>query len=541
MLRIRVIGFQGKPVVDGKWSEFGGKGGTLGRAPENTICLPDPERHVSRIHATVTFEMGEYVITDQGTALPVHVNGQPLGQGNRVRLVNGDELAIGDYRLEVAVEARAAEAAEATGTAAAGGDVFAELVASARKLGAAPSAPPKAPPPQAGANLIPEDFDVFATPPPKPSAPPLPETTGLGLRGEPAPGTAGPSIDELFGLSGTSAESPLPGSPLAEPLGEPLASSGGRIAQPDQVAEISAPFRPPRPRPPEPTIPALETPEPAIPELPVPAPVERPVGEGYYVSWGKQEGTEPPPAARHVVELAPPPPPAPETRPAAPPGLPPQPLAPVPPAPAAPPAGALAAEGEELARAFLEGLGIAQLPLPEGMTPAFMRSVGQLLRESTQGTLDLLLARAMTKREIRADVTLILGKENNPLKFSPTVEVALTHLLTPTGMGFMTPEAAMKDAYADLRAHQFGFMAGMRAALAGVLARFDPETLERRLTEKTMLDNLLPISRRAKLWDLYIQLYGNISQEVEEDFHTLFGKEFLRAYEEQVERLRTKS
>ena len=32
----------------------------------------------------------------------------------------------------------------------------------------------------------------------------------------------------------------------------------------------------------------------------------------------------------------------------------------------------------------------------------------------------------------------------------------------------------MRDAYDDLRAHQFGFLAGMRAALEGMLKRFDP-------------------------------------------------------------------
>ena len=31
--------------------------------------------------------------------------------------------------------------------------------------------------------------------------------------------------------------------------------------------------------------------------------------------------------------------------------------------------------------------------------------------------------------------------------------------------------------------------------------------------------------------------YGEISREAEDDFHALFGRESLRAYEEQVERL----
>ena len=82
-----------------------------------------------------------------------------------------------------------------------------------------------------------------------------------------------------------------------------------------------------------------------------------------------------------------------------------------------------------------------------------------------QGTLDLLRARGLTKSEMRADVTMIMAQDNNPLKFSPTVEAALTHLLAPQVHGFMPPLRAMKDAYDDLRAHQLGFLAGMRAAL----------------------------------------------------------------------------
>lgn len=226
--------------------------------------------------------------------------------------------------------------------------------------------------------------------------------------------------------------------------------------------------------------------------------------------------------------------------------LPPQASAPVHPQPSGPlpanvlpsaPSTAGAASEDELLRAFLNGLGAVSGLQIDRLTPQMMQLIGSLLRESVQGTLDLLLARAMTKREVRAEVTMIVGRENNPLKFSPNAGAALPHLLGPPVRGFMTPEAAMKDAYDDLRAHTFGFMAGMRAALAGVLARFNPENLEKRLTEKSMLDSLLPMNRRAKLWDLFNDLYHDISQEAEEDFHNLFGREFLRAYEEQVARL----
>jgi FHA domain-containing protein len=195
------------------------------------------------------------------------------------------------------------------------------------------------------------------------------------------------------------------------------------------------------------------------------------------------------------------------------------------------------AHEEELLEAFLRGAGAADLRIPEGLTPELMKLLGGLLRESIGGTLQLLLARALTKREVRAEATMIVARENNPLKFSPTVEAALTHLLVPHGPGFMPPVTAVKDAYNDLRSHQFGIMAGMRAALTSVLARFDPALLEQRLTAKRGLGSILASSRKAKLWESYEQLYTEISREAEDDFQTLFGKEFLKAYEAQIQKL----
>ncbi len=203
----------------------------------------------------------------------------------------------------------------------------------------------------------------------------------------------------------------------------------------------------------------------------------------------------------------------------------------------APAAAPSVASDDALLQALRAGLGLPDLVLPQGLTVEMMERIGRLLREATQGTLDLLLARAATKREVRAELTVISSRDNNPLKFSPDVALALAHLMAPQGHGFLPPVEAMRDAYEDLRAHQFGFMAGLRAALADVLRRFDPHRLEERLTQKTMLDSLLPMNRRAKLWDLYTALYGEIAAEAEDDFHTLFGREFLRAYQDQVARL----
>jgi FHA domain-containing protein len=206
------------------------------------------------------------------------------------------------------------------------------------------------------------------------------------------------------------------------------------------------------------------------------------------------------------------------------------------PTPSTTPPPRAAAGDAALIAALLQGLGAPGVRI-EALTPELMLLIGQLLRESTRGAVELLLARTALKREMRAQVTMIVARENNPLKFSPSVEMALQHLLSPTTPGFMPAANAVRDAFDDLRAHQLGVMAGMKAALDGVLQRFDPQQLEAQLSSRSTLANLIPSSRKAKLWELFQQLFGQLSTEAQDDFDELFGKAFLRAYEAQLDRL----
>jgi FHA domain-containing protein len=208
-------------------------------------------------------------------------------------------------------------------------------------------------------------------------------------------------------------------------------------------------------------------------------------------------------------------------------------------APESPRVGRVPAESpseapDDLMREFMAGAGMLDANIPIKLTPEMMNLIGQLLRECIQGTLDLLLARAVAKQQMRAGVTILIAKDNNPLKFSPTVEMALGHLLGQQHRGFMSPREAIKDAYEDLRKHQVGTMVGVQAALTSILGRFRPDRIEKRLTESSVMDSLLPGNRKAKLWDLFAELHKDISREAEDDFEALFGKEFVRAYEAQI-------
>jgi FHA domain-containing protein len=484
VLLIRAVSFNGRPAGRDLAARFGEAGGTIGRDEKSTLVLPDPERFISRTHASISFQAGGFIITDSGRKNPIVLNGRPMEPGSQARLQNGDQIQLGGYLLAVELAAGTvpepplAEPTVARGTEPPKDDpwaVFKRPAADARDPFADLVKPMPSP-----------------SPPLRPTVPPVVQ----GARPDPLADLQGrePSIDDVFGLKelGASAPEPLPEARFPQQPGEigvvdPLAALGGVAKQlppptvPDHGQEVFTPYVPPAAR----LDPVMDSRSDAPP---APAP---------------------PIAPRSFEEP-----------------------------PARPVSAAAGTADPSLLQALLRGAGIPDAPRPTSLTPETMETIGKLLREAVQGTLDLLRARGLTKSEMRADVTMIMPMDNNPLKFSPTPEAAMAHLLAPHGQGFMPPLRAMKNAYDDLRAHQLGVLAGMRAALDEVLARFAPEELRKRLADPTVLDSLLPANRKAKQWDLFVERYEAVAEEAREDFHAAFGKAFRRAYEAQVKELR---
>ena len=198
----------------------------------------------------------------------------------------------------------------------------------------------------------------------------------------------------------------------------------------------------------------------------------------------------------------------------------------------------VSASPDALTEAFLRGAGLAPTALPHGLTPEIMVTIGSLLRSATAGAIDMLAARAATKREVQASVTIISVQANNPLKFLPNADSALLQLLGKKMPGFMRADVAMKDAFEDLRAHEVGVIAGTRAALTEVLGKFDPAVLGDKLTKGSVLESLMPSARKAKLWDRYLERYLQIRREAEDDFQSIFGRAFVQAYELETARIK---
>ncbi len=668
-LRLRVVARMGRPLERPIVAEVGPEGGTIGRAPDCTLVLPDPGKHISRQQARVECRDDRWQVVSLGTSNPLIVNGIELGPGRSAPISGGDRIGVAEYEISVEADPVAGPAAEGSPRVVTAAQMIADdfdpfaAFEPESVAGSDPAWRSRGQKPPASGEALPGDHPLAAPKPSRRDDPFAVDADGTADGGEAGADLFGrsgrhastldhqrrssESIDALFGL--------VPGEPNADPLAgkgdsapgsggpgtggaagetldplEALAGRGPRTAPPapmsDHAPALSGAMQLPDAIPPidfdvgedrasadhalRRPMPRSPTPRPSAP------PAAGPAIEKAVFSWdrspasapglpdsevraiagrvadGRPRDFEPPPDTRPTERIdqlnaeqhraiaegrihRQPQPAAYGSRPARPaaPAAPasgqfpsvsapsmPTPRSAAPPTPrpeslatAAPPRATWpspppAAAGEAaLLAAFLRGAGLAEWPRAPGatsspapgaaLTPELMLRFGELLRTSTEGTMALLASRSTLKREMRAEVTQIAAGDNNPMKFAPDAMSALAQLLAdPPMRGFMAGPRAMKDAQDDLLAHQVAFVAGVRAAMQGLIARFDPASLNDRLAQKGGLSARFP-GRKARLWELFVERFDEISAEAEDDFDKLFGEAFVAAYHAQLDRL----
>jgi len=190
-----------------------------------------------------------------------------------------------------------------------------------------------------------------------------------------------------------------------------------------------------------------------------------------------------------------------------------------------------ATRDSRLAAAFLRGVGLdgAALSDPERT----LEQIGAAVRATVSGLRQILMARASIKDEFRIEQTMIRASGNNPLKFSLDDDDALSTMMGRRGG--MSPEDAIAEAFADLRMHELATVSAMQAAVRVLLAQFDPESIERKAGRSAL--HVHPAQRKAKAWETFVQQHRSVTQALSDDFESVFGKAFARAYEEAIDKL----
>lgn len=462
----------------------------IGRNSDNDWVLPDPERLVSGKHCVIQYKDGRYYLTDNSTnGVELVKAGVRLRKGNSEPLQDGEVIRIGDYEIQARVD-------------------FSLPVTDSNPFAESPSS---------FEALMGRQGAAVQTPSPLHTPSPIQVAAPAHFQG----GSAMDTLPDLFDF--------------LTPASVPPAT------QPDHVPAEQHDFRPPtpipRPSPPpvvEPVIPPSASvipddwdpfsdkpvpvavaPQP-VPLPPVVEPVATPVAQAPLADIFAQVSAAPPAPAPEASVTHVEPPVAPPVAPVAP----------------------VEANQPDLLQAFLRGAGLDQLRLDKAQAEAQMESIGRSYRLMVEGLIDVLRARSSLKGEFRIQQTMIQPVENNPLKFAPNVDEALLLLLRHGNQAFMAPDAAVRDSFDDLRAHQLAVMAGVEAAIKHLLTRFEPAQLEERMAKPGGLSGIFSGSRQAQYWQQFTELYSNISREAQEDFQDLFGREFSRAYEEHSTRQR---
>jgi len=263
-------------------------------------------------------------------------------------------------------------------------------------------------------------------------------------------------------------------------------------------------------------------PQPLPPEEPV-APIPTPCRPPASSPAGANPWDEP-------VEDAIPPEPAAEPAPAAMPTYAPPPFAAEPAAPQ-PGSPAPISMGEFMQR-FAKGAGVSPQALATQDPGAFAEQLGGLMRLIAEELKGLLAARAETKRIARStSQTMIQAQDNNPLKFSPTVDDALQLILGQPRSGYLDAKRAFDESFRDLKAHQIKTYSAMQHALKMLVEDLDPQAIsEATAQDGGGLGGLIG-SRKAKMWEAYVARWDAKTAPYENGLVDAFMIYFAECYD----------
>jgi FHA domain-containing protein/type VI secretion system protein len=572
---------------------------TIGRDATCNIPLPDPDKHISRFHALIEKKDGGFYLTVTSKTNPLSVNDQIFQHGKSVMLNDGDRIAIRPYMLAVKALTKSAPLSAAPLSAkplSPWEDPFAPAFENndtdpfgLADLMAKPAAKPDfgpdpfamLTPAKTGSGLV---NDI---------APLQPDNSldslgnhlldpmvALGKRGASSPASLGGS-----GL-GASRNSPFDDllSPLSSPAqgnwnaganssSAPLVDLGGHRSggskSLEHVHDINLPYTPPpipQAAPPKSTQPSAnpaaarsllddpfaDTLKTYINKLPVP-PGQLPQ-ESYQPSAPAYQPSAPAyqPSAPAYQPSAPAyQPSAPAYQPSAPAYQPSAPayqqnhaadmLASEATKPIHNLASHATAQSADLLDAFRNTAGLGNQPMSPEEAIAYMESAGTIVRTAIEGIVSLLASRSMIKGELgAADRTMVASRDNNPLKLMPDVQDVMQFLFEKKKLNstaYLPPVQSIAGACEDLIYHELGTAAGMRAAVEGSIRRFNPLLFE---AEFDKSGKKMVLNRKASLWETYVENYSKIERDMADDIGRLFDRDFRRAYDDQIRKLKKK-
>jgi len=193
---------------------------------------------------------------------------------------------------------------------------------------------------------------------------------------------------------------------------------------------------------------------------------------------------------------------------------------------------------DKAAGVLLEAAGLKPGDLAGTVPSEVLQTAGLLLRGFVCGLTELIQERTRLKETFRLPQTLIQGKQNNPLKFSPTTEDALKYLLGNHTESYLSAVEAIEVTFREIQQHERAVPKAMLLALKEFLERFDPDELRSQFDQGLKRGPLLSGTNKLKYWELYQECFYVLTQAEEGKAPEAFSSEFARAYEDEVQALK---
>ncbi len=264
-------------------------------------------------------------------------------------------------------------------------------------------------------------------------------------------------------------------------------------------------------------------PQPALPEepaVPIPTPRRPPASTPSGASPWDEPATDA--AAPQPPEASPPAPM---------PAFAPPPAAAAPTGPAAPTGAPAPISMGEFMQRFAKGAGVSPQALTTQDPGAFAEQLGGLMRLIAEELKGLLAARAESKRIARStSQTMIQAQDNNPLKFSPTVDDALQLIFGQPRSGYLDARRAFDESFRDLKAHQIKTYSAMQHALKMLVEDLDPQAISEATAQDGGLGGLIG-SRKAKMWEAYVARWDAKTAPYENGLVDAFMIYFAECYD----------
>lgn len=183
-------------------------------------------------------------------------------------------------------------------------------------------------------------------------------------------------------------------------------------------------------------------------------------------------------------------------------------------------------------RAFFEGLGVTNELANQLDNEKLWLEMGKSLNLLLSGVMDSLRQRTTVKNQLKLNHTMFQSQQNNPLKFSATLDDVIQNLFVRNSTSFLSYDESIREVFTDTQSHETALIAGASGTVKGVLEQLLPNSIKEQAVEHSNVGKYIPGQVEAKSWKLYMQLYNDLAAQVNSKGAMALSDDFLKAYEQ---------